>query len=74
VVEAIPIGLRGRLAPPEIFHEILEHRWYLSEQADRDVGTIAAANSYFETVLLNAPDPLTAGTDGTGEFSRLLGP
>ena len=58
VVEAIPLGLRGRLAPPEIFHEILEHRWYLSEQAGRDVGTTAAANSYFETVLPNAPDPL----------------
>ena len=51
VVAAIPDGLRGRLSPPEIFHEILEHRWYLSEQAGRDVGTTAAAASYFETVL-----------------------
>jgi hypothetical protein len=74
VVAAIPVGLRGRLAPPEIFHEILEHRWYLSEQAGRDVGTTAAATSYFETVLPNAPDPLRAGTDDTGEFSRILGP
>ena len=49
--------------PPEIFHEILEHRWYLSEQAGHDVGTTAAATSYFETVLPTAPDPLTAGTD-----------
>jgi hypothetical protein len=61
-------------SPPEIFHEILEHRWYLSEQAGRDVGTTAAADSYFETVLPNAPDPLTAGTDDTGEFSRVPGP
>jgi hypothetical protein len=74
VVAAIPLGLRGRLPPPEIFHEILEHRWYLSEQAGRDVGTTAAANSYFETVLPHAPDPLTASADDTGEFSRLLGP
>ena len=59
VAAAIPVGLRGRLAPPEIFHEILEHRWYLSEQAGRDVGTTAAANSYFETVLPHAPDPRT---------------
>src|ERR1022692_1971781 len=27
------VGGRGRLAPPEIFHEILAHRRYLSEQA-----------------------------------------
>jgi hypothetical protein len=59
VVDAIPVGLRGRLAPPEIFHEILVHRWYLSEQAGHDVGTTAAARSYFETVLPHAPQPLT---------------
>jgi len=71
VVAAIPVSLRGRLAPPEIFHEILEHRWYLSEQAGRDVGTTAAAKSYFETVLPNAPDPFTPSADDTGEFSRI---
>ena len=74
VVAAIPLELRGRLAPPEIFHEILEHRWYLSEQEGRDVGTTAAAKSYFATVLPTVPDPLTAGADDTGEFSRILGP
>lgn len=56
----IPEDLRGRLAPAEIFHEVLEHRWYLSEQAGRDVGTTAAARSYVETVLPRVPSPLTA--------------
>jgi hypothetical protein len=51
VVDSIPADLLGRLAPPEVFHEILEHRWFLSEQAGRDVGTAEAARSYFETVL-----------------------
>ncbi|MPQ97971.1 DUF4032 domain-containing protein [Modestobacter sp. I12A-02628] len=51
VVEAVPAHLAGRLAPAELFHEILEHRWFLSEQAGRDVGTAAAATSYLETVL-----------------------
>jgi hypothetical protein len=55
VVASIPAGLRGRLAPAEIFHEILEHRWYLSEAAGRDVGTTAAARSYFDTVLPEVP-------------------
>jgi hypothetical protein len=58
VVEAIPAPLRGRLSPPEIFHEILEHRWYLSEAAGTDVGTTAAARSYFDTVLPAVPQPL----------------
>jgi hypothetical protein len=59
VLAATPDGLRGRLAPAEIFHEILEHRWYLSESAERDVGTTAAAKSYFETVLPEVPEALT---------------
>jgi len=60
-VAAIPEDLRGRLAPAEFFHEILEHRWYMSEQAGRDVGTTAAARSYFERVLPQAPE-----SQGTG--------
>jgi tRNA A-37 threonylcarbamoyl transferase component Bud32 len=62
VVEAIPASLRGRLSPPEIFHEILEHRWYLSEAAGTDVGTTAAARSYFDTVLPAVPQPLADST------------
>ncbi|MDX5400418.1 MAG: DUF4032 domain-containing protein, partial [Actinomycetes bacterium] len=30
-IEVIPRELRGRLEAPQLFHEILEHRWYLSE-------------------------------------------
>ncbi|HEX3516121.1 MAG TPA: DUF4032 domain-containing protein [Trebonia sp.] len=61
-VAAIPEGLRARLAPAEIFHEILEHRWYMSEHAGRDVGTTAAARSYFERVLPQVPEPLDTST------------
>jgi len=62
-VAAIPAGLRDRLAPPEIFHEIMEHRWYLSEQAGQDVGTTAAAQRYFDTVLPQVPQPLTTAME-----------
>jgi hypothetical protein len=61
-VAAIPEDLRNRLAPAEIFHEILEHRWYVSERAGRDVGTTAAARSYFERVLPQVPEALDTGT------------
>jgi uncharacterized protein DUF4032/lipopolysaccharide kinase (Kdo/WaaP) family protein len=60
-VAAIPADLRDRLAPAEIFHEILEHRWYVSERAGRDVGTTAAARSYFERVLPQVPEALDTG-------------
>ena len=60
---AVPAGLRDRLAPPEIFHEILEHRWYLSEREGRDVGTTTAAQSYVDTVLPQVPQPLAVSID-----------
>jgi hypothetical protein len=60
VVESIPTELAGRLAPAEVFHEILEHRWFLSEQAGQDVGTTAAARSYFETVLPESAPEVTS--------------
>jgi hypothetical protein len=60
VVEAIPGELLGRLAPAELFHEILEHRWFLSESAGHDVGTTVAAHSYFETILPEAPEEISA--------------
>jgi hypothetical protein len=59
VVDAIPAELAGRLAPAEVFHEVLEHRWFLSERAGRDVGTSRAARSYFTTVLPRTPEELT---------------
>jgi Domain of unknown function (DUF4032) len=63
VVAAIPADLRDRLAPPEVFHEVLEHRWYLSERAGHDVGTTAAARSYIDTVLPEVPQPLSTATE-----------
>jgi hypothetical protein len=59
VVDAIPPHLVGRLAPAEVFHEVLEHRWFLSERAGRDVGTKAAVRSYVETVLPATPEQVT---------------
>ena len=59
VVGAIPPDLAGRLAPAEVFHEVLEHRWFLSEQANRDVGTAEAARAYFATVLPRTPKEVT---------------
>ena len=57
--DAIPGALAGRLEPAEVFHEVLEHRWFLSEQAGHDVGTTRAARSYFDTVLPRTPKELT---------------
>jgi tRNA A-37 threonylcarbamoyl transferase component Bud32 len=56
VVRTVPPELRGKLEPAEVFHEVLEHRWFLSEQAGKEVETMAAARSYVEDVLGSKPD------------------
>jgi tRNA A-37 threonylcarbamoyl transferase component Bud32 len=55
-IAAVPAELRGRRAAAEVFHELLEHRWFLSERARKDVGIEAAIADYLENVLRPAPD------------------
>jgi hypothetical protein len=47
----VPRDVRGKIEPAELFHQILEHRWYLSEQESKDVGLDEATRSYVEQVL-----------------------
>jgi tRNA A-37 threonylcarbamoyl transferase component Bud32 len=56
VVTAVPKHLRGKLEQAEVFHEVLEHRWFLSERAGRDVGIQEAVKDYVRSVLVNKPD------------------
>jgi hypothetical protein len=56
-IAAVPRALRGRLEPAELFHQVLDHRWYLSEAAGRDVGLSEAVASFVGTVLPNAVTP-----------------
>jgi hypothetical protein len=57
-VQSVPPALRGRLEPAELYHELLEHRWFLSEAAGRDVGLEEAVRSFSEEVLKHVPEPV----------------
>lgn len=50
-VRAVPRELRGETDAAQIYHEVLEHRWYLSEEAGRDVGAEATIKDYLAHVL-----------------------
>ena len=56
VITAIPRNLSGRLEPAEIYHQVLEHRWYMSEDQNRDVPLEEAVHSYIDNVLVNRRD------------------
>ncbi|TML31924.1 MAG: DUF4032 domain-containing protein [Actinobacteria bacterium] len=51
VVRAVPGPLRGKLEPTELFVQVIEHRWYLSEESGRDVGLAPAVQSFLDNVL-----------------------
>ena len=61
---AVPAELRGKLEPAELFHEILEHRWYLAERLGHDVPISDALGDYLREVLPSKPDERSVlGTD-----------
>jgi hypothetical protein len=51
VVRAVPVALRGKLEPTELFAQVIEHRWYLCEESRRDVGLAPAVQSFLDNVL-----------------------
>lgn len=60
----IPPELRAKLEPAEIFHEILEHRWYMAERVGHDVPIEDAVAEYLRDVLPSKPDEQAVlGTD-----------
>jgi hypothetical protein len=51
IVNSVPLEHVGRVEPAQLFHEVLEHRWYLSEAAGHDVGLDLACKTYISEVL-----------------------
>jgi hypothetical protein len=62
ITAMVPVEARGKLEPAEVFHEILVHRWYLSERAGHEVDLFETARDYIDTVLVAKPDEVMAGS------------
>ena len=60
-LEAIPAREVTKLDPAEIFHPLLEHRWYASERAGRDLPLAEVVASYVDDVLVKLPLPDVGG-------------
>ena len=56
VTRTVPPALRAKVEPAELFHEVLEHRWYLSERAGHDMSIEDAVRDYVDVVLPDKPD------------------
>ncbi len=73
VIRAIPRELKGKLEPAEIFHQLLDHRWFLSQNEARDVPLAEAVSSYIDTVLRHRRDEATIINPITGAFTAPIG-
>lgn len=59
VIKAIPRDLRGKLEPAEAYHQFLDHRWFISQEQDRDVPLAEAVQSFIDNVLRHRRDEAT---------------
>nr|WP_206697171.1 DUF4032 domain-containing protein [Microbacterium aquimaris] len=59
VVMAIPYDLRAKLEPAEVYHQVLEHRWYMSQSRGGSVPLAEALGSYVDAVLRHRRDEAT---------------
>lgn len=62
-IALVPPEARGKLEPAEIFHEVLVHRWYLSENAGRSVSIVDTARDYIDKYLMQKPEEKVAAED-----------
>jgi hypothetical protein len=63
VMRLIPREARGKLEPAELFHELLVHRWYLSERAGHEVDMLTTARDYIAHHLPAKPEEQVAAAD-----------
>lgn len=78
VISAIPPEMGAKLEPAQVFHEILEHRWYLGQKRQSDVPLDDVIADYLatvmpskrdEAVLLSGPeDEVLAGYDDMTQY------
>jgi hypothetical protein len=51
VILQVPKDMDSKLEPAEVFHQVLEHRRYMSENQNRDVSLTEAVSDYIDSVL-----------------------
>lgn len=76
VVTAIPADLAGKREPAQIYHEVLDYRWYQSQREGREVPLTEAVHGYIADVLRILPDEVISSEmlSPIGEARQLVNP
>jgi hypothetical protein len=56
VTQIVPSELTAKREPAQLFHEVLDYRWYQSQRENRDVPLTEATHGYVRDVLRKLPD------------------
>jgi hypothetical protein len=72
VTRTVPRDLTKKLEPAEVFHEVLEHRWYLSEAAGHDIPIEEVITDYIKNVLRGKPDEAAVLGADTAEMPAVM--
>ncbi|MBU6265061.1 MAG: DUF4032 domain-containing protein [Actinomycetales bacterium] len=72
VIRAVPENLDSKLEPAEVFHQVLEHRWFMSQEQARDVPLNEAVRDYIENVLQYRRDEEVVINPPTGTFTAAV--
>ncbi|MDR0847976.1 MAG: DUF4032 domain-containing protein [Propionibacteriaceae bacterium] len=56
VMQQVPEELRAKREPAQIFHEVLDYRWYKAQRESRSIPIVEAAKGYVHDVLQGLPD------------------
>lgn len=56
VVRTVPPELTGKRDSAQIYHEVLDYRWYQSQREGREVPLLESAQGYVRDVLSKLPD------------------
>ena len=76
ILQSVPMELRAKLEPAELYHEMLEHRWFMGEKAEAEISMEEAAQAYVNTVLRGLPDEEIAvsSMESTGPLANPFDP
>ena len=74
VVEAVPKELRGKREAAQVYHEVLDYRWYASQREHREVPLLEATHGYIHDVLSELPDEKIAAAPGVIDSRELANP
>lgn len=73
VVRAIPRAMRKKLQAPEFYHELLEHKWFMSQRLGEDVTWDQAVQDYILNVLVYRQDEQALITSETSAIPVVTG-